>query len=128
MKLDLNQGTTSDVVDVDEIGAVGSPERVGVERGVEFFEGAEVGGAFEVFGGDGNEASFDGGEDQIFGVNEKHTLLGADQDFAGLGGGLFGGGELRDELLEALGSAGVGFDFLFCFLDGFGEAGLVERL
>ncbi len=116
------------MVNVDEIGAVGAPERVGIEGGVEFFEGAVVGGAFEVFGGDGNEASFDGGEDQVFGVDEEHTLLGADQDFAGLGGGLFGGGELGDELLEALGGAGVGFDFFFCFLDGFGEAGLVEGL
>src|SRR5258708_36684029 len=112
-------------MEVEEIGGVGVAEGVGVERGVEFFEGAVVGRAFEVFGGDGNEAPFDGGEDQVFGVDEEHTLLGADQDFAGLGGGLFGGGELGDELLEALGGAGVGFDFLFGFLDGFGEAGLV---
>ncbi len=116
------------MVDVDEIGAVGAPERIGIEGGVEFLEGAVVGGTFEVFGGDGNETSFDGGEDQVFSVDEEHTLLGADQDFAGLGGGLFGGGELGDELLEALGGAGVGFDFFFCFLDGFGEAGLVEGL
>ena len=44
----------ADMVDVDEEGAVGSPEGVGVERGVEFLEGAVVGGAFEVFGGDGD--------------------------------------------------------------------------
>ncbi len=66
------------MVDVDEIGAVGSPEGVGVERGVEFLEGAVVGGAFEVFGGDGDEAALDGGEDEVFGVDEEHALLGTD--------------------------------------------------
>lgn len=30
-------------------------------------------------------------------------------------------------MFEALGGAGVGFDSFFDFLDGFGEAGLVER-
>ena len=59
----------ADVVDVDEIGAVRAPEGVGVEGGVELFEGAVVGGAFEVFGGDGDEAAFDGGEDEVFGVD-----------------------------------------------------------
>jgi len=116
----------ADVVDVDEKGAMRTPEGVGVERGVEFLEGAVVGGAFEVSGGDGDEAAFDGGEDEVFGVDEEHALLGADEDFAGLVGGLFGGGELGDELFEAFGGAGVGFDFFFGFLDGFGEAGFVE--
>src|SRR5271165_21618 len=35
------------VVDVDEVGAVGTPEGIGVQGGVEFFEGAIVGGAFD---------------------------------------------------------------------------------
>ena len=116
------------MVDVDEIGAVRTPEGVGVEGGVEFFESAVVGGAFEVFGGDRDEAAFDGGEDEVFGVDEEHALLGADEDFGRLGGVGFWGGELGDELLEAFGGAGVGFDFFFGFGDGFGEAGLVERL
>jgi len=117
----------ADVVDVDEIGSVGAPERVGVKSGVEFLEGAVVGGAFEVLGGDGDEAAFDGGEDEVFGVDEEHTLLGADEDFGRLRGVGLGSRELGDELLKAFGGAGVGFDFLFGFGDGFGEAGLVER-
>jgi len=62
----LNQGNDfADVVNVDEIGAVGSPEEES-ESSVAWSssEGAVVGGAFEVFGGDGNEASFDGREYQ----------------------------------------------------------------
>ena len=117
-----------DVVDVDEEGAVGTPERVGVERGVEFLEGAVVGGAFEFLGGDGDEAAFDGGEDEVFGVDEEHALLGPDEDFGGLRGRGLGSRKLGDELLEALGGAGVGFDFAFGFLNGFGDAGLVEGL
>jgi hypothetical protein len=117
-----------DVVDVDEKRAVGAPERVGVEGGVEFFQGAVVGGAFEFLGGDGDEAAFDGGEDEVLGVDEEHALLGADEDFGGLRGGGLGSRELRDELLEAFGGAGVGFDFAFGFLNGLGDAGFVEGL
>jgi hypothetical protein len=86
----------ADVMDVDKIRAVGAPEGVGVEGGVKFLEGAVVGGTFEVSGGDGDEAPFDGSEDQVLGVDEEHALLGADQDFAGLVGGLFWRGELGD--------------------------------
>jgi hypothetical protein len=116
------------VVDVDEIGAVGAPEGVGVESGVEFFEGAALRGAFDIAGNNGNEAAFDGGEDEVAGVDQEHALLGLDEDFGGRFGGGFGGGELGDEFFEALGGAGVGFDFLFGFLDGFGDAGFVEGL
>src|SRR5208282_3701544 len=115
-----------DVMNVDEIGAVGTPEGVGVESGVELFEGAALRGAFDFAGDDGDEAAFDGGEDEVVGIDEEHALLGLDEDFGGrLGGGL-GGGELGDELFQALGGAGVGFDFFFGFLDGFGDAGFVE--
>ncbi len=86
----------ADVVDVDEVGAVGAPEGVWVEGGVEFLEGAVVGGAFEVFRGNGDQAAFDGGEDQIFGIDQEHALLGADEDFGWLGARLFGRGELGD--------------------------------
>ncbi|MGB2675465.1 MAG: hypothetical protein WAN12_00080 [Candidatus Acidiferrum sp.] len=117
-----------DVVDIHEIRAVGTPERVGVEGGVEFFEGAVLRGAFDFAGDDGDEAAFDGGEDEVAGVHQEHALLGLDEDFGGrLGDGL-GRGELGDEFFEALGGAGVGFDFFFCFLDGFGDAGFVEGL
>lgn len=85
-----------DVMDVDEIGAVRAPEGVGIERGEEFFEGAVVGGAFGFLGSDGDEAAFDGGEDEIAGIDEEHALLGADEDFGGLRGTGFGSGELGD--------------------------------
>jgi len=119
-----------DVVDVDEIGAVGAPEGVGIQRGEEFVEGAIVGGAFHVFGSDGDEAAVDGSEDEVGGVDEEHALLGADEDFGRLrGGGRLGSaGELGDELLEAFGGIGLGFDFAFDALNGFGDAGLVEGL
>lgn len=115
-----------DVVDVDEIGAMRTPEGFGVEGSVKFLEGAVVGGAFEILGEDGDEAAFDGSEDEIIGVDEKHALLGADEDLGGLQVGRLGSGKLGDELFEALGGAGLGFDFFFGFLDGFGDAGLVE--
>jgi hypothetical protein len=116
-----------DVVDVDEIGAVGAPERVGGEGFVKFLEGAVVGGAFHIASGDGDEAAFDGGEDEIFGVDKEHALLRADEDFVGLRGRL-GSGELGNELLEALGGTDGGIDFAFSTLDGFGDAGFVKGL
>ena len=81
-----------DVVDVDEKGAVGTPEGVGIERGVEFLESAALRGAFDIAGDDGDEAAFDGGEDEVAGVHQEHALLGLDEDFGrrirgGLGGG-----------------------------------------
>ena len=117
-----------DVVDVDEIGAMGTPEGIGVEGGVEFVQGAVVGGAFHVLGDDGDEPAFDGGEDEIAGIDEEHALLGPDEDFGGLRGGSLGSSELGDELFEALGGTGFRFDFALYFLDGFGDAGFVEGL
>ena len=51
------------------------------------------------------------------------------EDFGRLRGVGFGSGELGDELLEALGGASVWASISFLASgDGFGEAGLVERL
>jgi hypothetical protein len=115
-------------MDVDEIGAVGTPEGFVVEGGEEFVESAVVGGAFGVFGGDGDEAAFDGCENQIAGIDEEHALLGADEHFGGLRRGGLRSGELVDELFESIGGAGLGFDFAFYFLNGFREAGFIEGL
>jgi hypothetical protein len=117
-----------DVVNVDEIRAMRAPEGFGVQAGEEFVEGAVVGGAFGVFGGDGDEAAFDGSENQIAGIDEQHALLGADENFGGLGGNGLGSNKLVDELFETISGAGFGFDFAFHFLNGFGEAFLVEGL
>jgi hypothetical protein len=117
-----------DVMYVDEIGAVGTPERVGGESFEEFFQGAVVGGAFDIAGGNGDEPAFDGGEDEIFGVDEKHALLRLDKDLGRLTGRGFGARELRDELLEAFGGAYGGVNFAFGALNGFGDACLVEGL
>jgi len=117
-----------DVVDVHEIGAMRAPEGIGIEGGQEFVEGAVIGRAFDLFGNDGNEPAFDGGENQIGGIDKEHALLRADEDFGGLRGGGLGSGELRDELFEAFSGIGLGFDFAFDALNGFGDAGLVERL
>ncbi len=64
-----------DVMDVDEIGAVRAPEGLGLQGVEQFLEGAVVGGAFDVFGDDGNEATFDGGEDKVFCIDEQRALL-----------------------------------------------------
>ena len=74
----------SDVVDIDEIGAMRAPEGIGVEGGVEFFKGAVVRGTLEILRSDGDETAFDGGENEIFSVHKKHALLGTDKDFGGL--------------------------------------------
>src|SRR5208283_1997629 len=58
-----------DVVNVDKIGAVGAPERIGGKGFVKFLEGAVVGRTFNIAGGDRDEAVFDGGKDEIFGVD-----------------------------------------------------------
>jgi len=117
-----------DVVNIHQIGAVGTPEGVGIEGGVEFFKGAVLRGAFDFAGDDGDEAAFDGGEDEVVGVDQEHALLGLDEDFGGRSGGGLGGSELGDEFFEALGGAGLGFDFLFGFLNSLGDAGFVEGL
>ncbi len=116
-----------DVVDVDEEGAVGTPEGVGLQGFVEFLEGAVVGGAFDVASSYGDDAAIDAGEDEVFGIDENEALLGADKNFGRLRGG-FGSGELGDETLEAFGGVHVGFDFATSFLDGAGNAGFVEGL
>ena len=73
-----------DVVDVDKIGAVRTPKRIGGEGFVKFFEGAVVGRAFDIARGNRDEAAFDGGKDEVFGVDEEHALLRTDEDFIGL--------------------------------------------
>ncbi len=73
-----------DVMNVDEIRAMRSPEGVGGKRFVKFFEGAVVGRAFDIARGDRDEAAFDGGKDEVFGVDEEHALLRTDEDFIGL--------------------------------------------
>ena len=115
-----------DVVDVDEVGAMGAPEGIVVEGGVEFFEGAVVGGTFGVFGDDGDDTAIDGGEDKVGGIHQKHALLGANKDFCGLGGGGLWRGEQVDEVFQAFRRASFGFDFALDALDGFEQARFVE--
>jgi len=91
------------------------PERVGVERGGVFFGGCCIEG-LKVFGLYGNEASFDGAKIRLR-RRQGPTLWGRNQDFAGLGGGLFGGGSWGETQLEGRSVVLVCFDFLF-FLSG----------
>ena len=58
-----------DVVNVDEVRAMRAPEGIGIETGKEFVKSAVVGGAFDVFGGNRDEAAFDGSKDQIGGID-----------------------------------------------------------
>ena len=75
----------ADVLDVDEEGAVGAPEGLGVELVDELFEGAAVGLAFDGAGDDGDGALVDGGEADLALVDEQEAVLGADDDLAGGG-------------------------------------------
>lgn len=117
-----------DVMDIDEKGAVRAPEGLLIESGEELVEGAVVRSAFDILGDDGDQAAFNGSEDEVARIDKKHALLGANKNLGRLRRRGLGSSELGDELLEALGRADVGFDFLFCFLDGFGDAGFVKRL
>ena len=65
---------------------MGAPEGVGIEAGVEFFESAVVGGAFDVASDDRDEAILDGGEDEVFGVDEQQALLRFYEQLGGLRG------------------------------------------
>jgi hypothetical protein len=67
---------------------VWTPEGLGFEGGVEFFEGTVIGAAFDFASSDGDEATFDGSEDEIFGIYEEEALLRLDEDFGGLRTGL----------------------------------------
>ena len=117
-----------DVVDVNQIGAVRAPERVGIESSVKLLEGAVIRGAFEFPGGNGDKTTLDGSKDEIFGVHKEHSLLRSDHDFGGRSGDRLGNCELRDQLFEAFSGACVGFDFFLGFLDGLGDSGLIEWL
>lgn len=117
-----------DVVDVDEEGAMRAPEGVGIEGFVELFEGAVIGSAFEIAGGDGDQAVLNGSEDEIFGVDQEQALLGFDEQLCWRGGVLATGAELIDELFEAIGGGGLSLEHFSCAGDGFGEARFVERL
>jgi len=64
-----------DVMDIDKIRAVRAPEGFLRQRLEEFIEGAVVGGAFEVPGGDRDEAALDAGENEIFGIDQEKALL-----------------------------------------------------
>ena len=73
----------ADVMDVDDEGTVRAPELLGVELLLKLFEGAAVGVAFDVARDDGDAAFFDGGEAEVFLVDEQEAALGADDDLAG---------------------------------------------
>ncbi len=74
----------ADVLDVDDEGAVGSPEGLRVELIHEFFEGSAVGMAFDGWRDDADRPVLDGGEADLFLVDEQQAALGADDDLAGL--------------------------------------------
>src|SRR5271154_5559031 len=76
----------ADVLNVDQKGAVGAPEGLGIELVGELFEGAAVGLALDGGGDDGDGALVDGGETDLALIDQEQTVLGADDDLAGGGG------------------------------------------
>src|ERR1700734_1122574 len=61
----------ADVLDVDEEGAVGAPEGLGIELVGELLEGAAVGLALDGGGDNGDGALVDGGEADLALVDEE---------------------------------------------------------
>ena len=116
-----------DVLGVHEEGAVRAPEGFGIERGVQLFERAVVGRAFDVARHDDDGAAFGRGENNVFAVDEEQALLRLHQYFHFLRGA-FGGAELTDELFEALGRGSLRIQHFSRALNSFGDARLVERL
>ncbi len=98
----------ADVVDVDDVAAVGAPEEVGVEEFEELFEGAALGVAFDGGGDDADGAVFDGGEADLGLVDEEQAALHLDDELAGSGSA--GSGLLAVKHLEQGVDAG-GFGF-----------------
>ena len=124
----------ADVLDVDDEGAVGAPEGLGVELVDELFEGAAVGVAFDAGGDDADLAFVDGGEADLALIDEEKTVLGADDDLSGLDarGGL-GLDLFLHELEEGIefgfaGGLGRGGDAGAGLVEGEGDAGAVEGL
>jgi hypothetical protein len=74
----------SDVLDIDDEGAVGAPESFRVELVDELFEGAAVGVAFNAGGDDADLAVLNRGEAYFALVDEEKAVLGADHDLSGL--------------------------------------------
>ena len=88
----------ADVLDVDEEGAMGTPEGLGIELVGELLESSAVGLALDGGGDDGDGALVDGGEADLALVDEQEAVLGADDDLAGGG---CGAGDLDLFLEEA---------------------------
>src|SRR5882724_2772958 len=116
-------------MNVDEIGAMWAPEGFGIERGVQFFEGAVVGAAFDFRGGDGDQAILDGGENHVFGIDQQQALLRLDQHLHRLRGGRFAAvAKLIHQLLEPLRRTCMCLNLAPRALNGLGDTRLVKRL
>src|SRR5882672_670082 len=112
-----------DVVDVDQVGAVRAPEKFRVERRLELFDRAVIGGALDLAGNYRDGAVFDRGEEDVVGIHQEEALLRFHQE---LHRRSFCSAHLGDQRFEALGRRRVGLERFFRALDGAGETRFVE--
>lgn len=118
----------ADVILVYEERTVRAPEEVGIEIFEELFEGAAVGLAFHAevaAGGDTDDAVFDGGETDVFGIGEEKASGGLDENFCG---GRLLRLEHPDQRFEFFDGVAASLDFGARLVDGLGDALFVERL
>src|SRR4029077_9016798 len=76
-----------DAVDVHQVGAVGAPEKIGIEAVQQLFESSAIGltlNAVNSAGHDRDHAFLDGGEADVFLIDQEQTAGGLDQDLGRL--------------------------------------------
>src|SRR5580704_17892857 len=116
-----------DVMDIHQVRAVRTPERFGIERLVQVFQGPVVGGTFRVARHHGNEPVIDRSEKKVFRVYQQQALLRFHEQLGRLRG-LLARAKLSDKLLESLGRSGLRLHHFAGTLDGFRNARPVEWL
>ena len=116
----------ADVVLIDQVGAMGTPEEIRIQILEKFFKSAAVGLAFHTHvsaGGDADDAIFDGGETNVFRIGEEEAAGGFDEN---LRGGRLLRFEHPDECFQLLYGATASFDLGAGLVEGLCDALFVE--
>src|SRR5262249_54062008 len=109
-------------------GAMRPPEGIGIERRVQFFQGAVIRTAFGVLGHHGDVVVLNRSPDHVLRVHQQQTLLRLHKQLDRLRGSGLGRAKLLHELLEAVGGGNLRLQRLSRAGDGFRNARLVKWL